>query len=207
MIDVITESYGWLAWLPFTIYYFSGMPQILLNYRNKSTVGLSYRMIFFDYTGNFSTTIYTFLLVLPIACRIMEPLCLFNVSILVMQCFYYCKDSQARRFLTASYLLLHAVAAVFVCLAWWYPTAVGMAMGWVSVIVQLFTQLPQVLKNRQRRSVKGLSFWYISLLGFAGLMEMVIAYMLSLPVQNFLNGLRAVGYYTVLCLQFYWYRH
>jgi len=199
-------SYGWLAWIPFTVYYFSGMPQILLNYKNRSTVGLSYRMVFFDYTGNLATTMYTFLLMLPFACRVMEPFCLFNIGLLAWQCFYYCNSASARSFLVASYSLLHGVAAVMLFIAWWYPVEIGNAMGWVSVAVQLFTQLPQVLKNHERKSVKGLSFAYVSLFGFAGTMEMLISLLLKLPIQNVFNGLRAVGYYVILCLQFYWYR-
>jgi len=205
MTDAMLESYGWTAWIPFTIYYFSGIPQILLNYRNRSTSGLSYRMVFFDYTGNFSTTIYTFLLALPFACRVMEPLCMLNIGILVFQCFHYCRDASARRFLVASYVMLHTVAGLMLVVAWWYPTAIGAAMGWISVGVQLFTHLPQVLKNHARKSVKGLSFGYISLFGFAGFMEMVIAYILGLPIQNLFNGLRAVTYYCILCVQFYRY--
>ena len=206
MTDFSGGAYDWLAWLPFTIYYFAGMPQILLNKHNNSTAGLSYRMVFFDYTGAMTTTIYTFLLVLPFACRVMEPLCMFNISILVAQCFYYCRDKQARSFLIASYAALHVVTLGMLIAAWWYPVPIGMAMGWISVIVQFFTQLPQVLKNRARRSVKGLSFLYISLIGFGGLLEMIISVVLKLPVQNLFNGLRAVGYYAVLCLQFKWYK-
>lgn len=202
MGELSVISYGWLAWIPFTIQYFAGMPQILLNYQNHSTAGLSYRMVFFDYTGNLATTIYTFLLVLPLACRVMEPLCLFNIGLLVVQCFYYCREKESRQFLVASYLTLHLVAGLLLTIAWWYPAAIGNAMGWISVVVQIFTQLPQVLKNYARKSVKGLSFAYISLLGFAGLMEMIISFLLDLPIQNVCNGLRAVAYYAVLCYQF-----
>lgn len=206
MIELDVVAYEWLAWIPFTVYYFSGMPQIVLNYQNKSTAGLSYRMIFFDYTGNLATTIYTFLLLLPLACRVLEPLCLFNIAILVFQCFYYCREAGARFFLAASYVLLHVVAGAMLVTAWWYPREIGNAMGWVSVLVQLFTQLPQVIKNYQRKSVRGLSFAYVSLLGFAGCMEMGISLMLKLPIQNVLNGVRAVVYYLLLCWQFYVYR-
>lgn len=206
MTEVGVVSYAWIAWIPFTIYYFSGIPQILLNYKNRSTSGLSYRMVFFDYTGAMSTTIYTFLLMLPFACRVMEPLCMVNISTLVFQCFYYCREKEARYFLFASYAALHMVTGVMLVVAWWYPLEIGNAMGWISVVVQLFTQLPQILKNKARRSVKGLSFAYISLLGFAGLLEVIITFMLHLPIQNLLNGIRAVGYYLILCGQFYWFR-
>ncbi len=202
MTDFTGGIYEWLAWLPFTIYYLAGLPQILLNRHNNSTAGLSYRMVFFDYTGAMTTTIYTFLLMLPLACRVLEPLCMLNITVLVIQCFYYCRDKEARWFLVASYAALHAVAGTMLLVAWWHPEPIGMAMGWISVGVQFFTQLPQVLKNKARRSVKGLSFVYISLLGLGGLLEMIISYILKLPVQNFFNGLRAVGYYTVLCWQF-----
>lgn len=206
MAELSVISYGWTAWIPFTIYYFAGIPQILLNYKNRSTSGLSYRMVFFDYTGNMATTVYTFLLMLPLACRVMEPLLMLNISILVIQCFYYCRDREARTFLIASYLVLHVVTAAMLAVAWWYPDAIGNAMGWISVVVQIFTQLPQVLKNHARKSVRGLSFAYIAMLGFAGFMEMIISLLLNLPIQSVFNGLRAVGYCIVLCVQFQWYR-
>ena len=94
----VTSTFGWwLAWLPFCIYYVAGVPQILTNYRNQSTEGLSFRMVFFDYTGAFSTTVYTFLLGLPFACRVMEPLCAFNIGILALQGYVYSKSSEEKR--------------------------------------------------------------------------------------------------------------
>jgi uncharacterized protein with PQ loop repeat len=206
MTELDVVSLSWIAWIPFTIYYFSGIPQILLNYKNRSTAGLSYRMVFFDYTGAMTTTIYSFLLGLPFACLVMEPLCMLNIGTLVFQCFYFCRVAQARRFLVASYSALHLVTLGMLVVAWWHPTEIGKAMGWISVVIQLFTQLPQVLKNKARRSVQGLSFAYVSLLGFAGVLEVIISFMLQLPIQNLLNGIRAVGYYLILCSQFYLYR-
>jgi len=206
MTELDAVSFGWIAWIPFTIYYFSGIPQILLNYKNRSTSGLSYRMVFFDYTGAMTTTIYSFLLGLPFACLVMEPLCMLNIGTLVFQCFYFCRIAEARKFLVVSYIALHAVTLGMLAVAWWHPLEIGKAMGWISVVIQLFTQLPQILKNYARKSVKGLSFAYVSLLGFAGILEVLISVMLQLPIQNVLNGTRAVGYYLVLCGQFYWYR-
>lgn len=207
MTNAIAGSWQWwLAWLPFCIYYLSGIPQILTNYRNRSTAGVSYRMVFFDYTGALSTTVYTFLLGLPFACRVMEPLCAVNIGILVLQGYYYCRKKAIRRNLIMAYFALHTFCLGMWFLGTWYAAMIGNIMGWISIVVQFFTQLPQVLKNHERKSVQGLSFLYISLLGIAGFFEMVVSYVLGLPVQNFLNGTRGLCYYAVLCTQFYRYR-
>jgi len=195
-----------IAWIPFSLYYIATLPQILTNYRNQSTAGLSYRMVFFDYTGAISTTIYTFLLCLPLACRVMEPLCVINIGFLVAQGFYYAKDRGIRRNILLSYIALHIFCLGALLVGKWHAAAVGNMMGWLSCVVQFFTQLPQILKNHQRKSVQGLSFLYFSLLGIAGFFEMFIAYLLGLPKQSFFNGLRGLGYYLILCYQFYSYR-
>lgn len=196
-----------LLFLPFCIYYVASMPQILTNYRNKSAEGLSYRMVFFDYTGAIFTTIYTFLLCLPLQCKIMEPLCAMNIAVLAYQGYYYSKHTEIRRNIIFTYLALHAVCLGMIVASRWYCHEVGHFIGWASVCVQFFTQLPQVLKNHRRRSVQGLSFLYMSMLGLAGCMEMAFGYAFKLPMQNIFNGLRGVCYYMVLCYQFYIYRH
>lgn len=203
-----TSSLGWwLAWLPFCIYYVAGVPQILTNYKNRSADGLSFRMVFFDYTGAFSTTIYTFLLGLPFACRVMEPLCALNIGILALQGYVYARKKEVRQNIIVSYLLLHAFCVSMWTFGIWRPFLVGNIMGWISIVVQCFTQLPQVIKNHRRRSVQGLSFLYMTLLGIAGCLEMIVAYLLKMPMQSFLNGMRGVLYYMVLGTQFYRYRH
>ena len=155
-----TSTFGWwLAWLPFCIYYVSGIPQILTNYRNQSTEGLSFRMVFFDYTGALSTTVYTFLLCLPFACRVMEPLCAINIGILAIQGYVYARKPEVRRNFILAYLGLHAFYFGMWVVGNWHAYAIGNIMGWISIVVQCFTQLPQVLKNRERKSVQGLSFF------------------------------------------------
>lgn len=203
-----TSSFAWwLAWVPFCIYYVAGMPQILTNYRNKSASGLSLRMVFFDYTGALSTTVYTFLLGLPLACRVMEPFCAFNIGILALQGFIYSRSKKEKRNIILVYSLLHAFCISMWVAGMWYANTIGNIMGWISIVVQCFTQLPQVLKNRRRKSVQGLSFLYMTLLGVAAMFEMIVAYVLGLPKQSFLNGLRGVAYYLVMCTQFYRYRN
>lgn len=202
-----TSALGWwLAWLPFCIYYLAGVPQILTNYKNQSADGLSFRMVFFDYTGALSTTVYTFLLCLPFACRFMEPLCAMNIGILALQGYVYTRQKKIRRNIVRAYLLLHTFCLSMWFIGMWYPFLIGNVMGWISIIVQCFTQLPQVLKNHRRRSVQGLSFLYMTMLGIAGLLEMTVAHILKMPLQSFLNGMRGVIYYLVLASQFYRYR-
>lgn len=206
-MDMMWYAIGaWAEWLPFSIYYIAGIPQIITNYRSESTAGLSYRMVFFDYTGNLTTTIYTYLLGLPLACKVMEPLCVLNIGILVYQGYLYTRDGSIKRNILLAYTALHAFCVVMIVVGYWYHHEIGNLMGWLSLLVQTFTQLPQVLKNRRRRSVQGLSFAYVNLFGLACTLEMLIAWMMGLPMQSFLNGLRGVCYYTVFCCQFYRYR-
>jgi len=197
----------WILWIPFSIYYLASVPQIVTNYKNKSAEGLSFRMVFFDYVGAISTTIYTFLLMLPLACRVMEPLTALNIGIMAVQGYIYTKHKNFRRNIVIVYGLLHLFCIAMLVLSLWHRAWVGNAMGWISMGIQCFTQLPQVLKNYRRRSVQGLSFLYMSMLGIAGMMEAGIGVMLAMPIQSVLNGLRGVFYYAVVCWQFYRYRH
>lgn len=206
VMDELLGNGSLITWIPFCIYYIATIPQIITNYRNQTTEGLSYRMVFLDYTGAMSTTIYTFLLGLPFACRVMEPLCMINIGILAAQGFYYTKQKEIRRNMFWGYMGIHLFGMTAFLIGGTHGHFVGHAMGWFSLIVQSFTQLPQVLKNRRRKSVNGLNFLYITLLGIAGLLELTIAQILSLPKQTFLNGLRGVIYYSILCYQFWQYR-
>ena len=194
-----------LEWIPFVIYFISPIPQIITNYKNESTRGVSFYMILLDYAGAVTTTIYTFALWLPLACRVMEPTCLIMISVLWAQSVIYAPDARTRRNSIIMYVLLHVAVVLIVLATLFFRYEIGNLMGWFALYVQLFTQLPQILKNHERQSTKGLSFSYISLYSLAGMLEMVVALILRLPVQTFLYGARAVVYYVILCYQFYIY--
>jgi len=62
--------------------------------------------------------------------------------------------------------------------------------------------VPQLIKNQQEQSVKGLSVWYISLIGCASLVDLGLGYWRLLPLQSVLNALRGVMVYAIFVYQF-----
>ncbi len=67
------------------------LPQIFLNYRSKSTNGLSNIFLFIYFSGCAINLLYVYGLNLPIVYKIMAPLAFLFVSILVSQHFFYNK--------------------------------------------------------------------------------------------------------------------
>ena len=75
-----------LVWVLCGIYFGAIFPQIFLNYKLKSTAGLSNLMLLFFFVGYISEAYYVICLHLPIGYRFFVPLGL--VAVMVMQNYF-----------------------------------------------------------------------------------------------------------------------
>lgn len=196
-----------VLWVPQTLYASAIIPQMVKNYRLKSTAGLSLPMVFARFSGELAYTTYIHLLGLPLVYRIMIPVYTFNIGVLLLQAAWYAPDAQYRRRVLigmASALLLTMCGAL---LSRWSPVLVGRYAGWLAVCILAFSQMPQVYKNYMRSSVHGFSLGYTLLMGTGSFIELCYVIYLQLPVQTLASCTRSLFFYTIYWYQFIRYRH
>jgi hypothetical protein len=74
------------------------------------------------------------------------------------------------------------------------------------MLIWAIYQIPQIFKNYQNRSVSGLSFWLVSIIGFGNFTEFAVALFLGLPPQTYLNNLNGILIYLSFLYQFLKFR-
>lgn len=180
--------------------------QIYRTYCLKSTQGIDSWMI---YASALYSTLYTLFVhhfFHPFPHRFMSFITQALFYILVFQQFYYSsfysKKVWARRysFTSATLCILYFIAYNLN-----YIDAVGHVWGYLLVIIPLFTQLPQLYYNWQRKSVEGFSGWFVifQIIGITLTLITSIAFNFRWPI--WLNCLRGLLYQALYVVQFYYY--
>lgn len=198
----IAESIWWLL----SSINITGMLfQIHKNNGLRSTKGLSFWMLVTYHSAGIYLGIYTHLLGLPYALRVMIPVEVCVISFMVAQEFYFA-DNWALR---SRVLRWHGTIVVSAILAWvvgqQYPWFIGNAAGWVAVSLLAVYQLPQIYHNWQRKSVKGVSLPFIFCSMTASIVGMWSMYILAMPIQSWVSSIRALAKRIVLLVQFWLY--
>ncbi len=167
---------------------------------------MSQSMVFMAVASNNLYMMYAFFMCLPLLDKISLPFRLLMLMILMLQGFYSEKDTNTRNQITTSYVLWFVFVISLFGLGYYYPYRVGNFAGWFSFGIRLVYQIPQVVKNYKRKSVKGLSFAYLSLNGLGAFLELMAAIIVGMPVQSWLGAVRGLVMYGVFCMQFVIYR-
>lgn len=190
------------AWIPMLLFFAAPLAQVYLNWRNHSTKRVSQWTVFLGMSGLICSLIYDHFLCLPLAYRCMHPFILLAWTLLALQEFWYSGRVVVRSSLVYAYAA--AILATISALFWgqYYPLEVGVGAGWLFTVLYAVFQLPQIVKNQREKSVEGLSFWYVSMLGVAALAELVIACWRLLPLQSLLSAVRGLLVYCVFLYQF-----
>ncbi len=192
-----------VAWIANTLYFASILPQIWLNYKLKSTAGLSDLMIIGYIAGYSASFFYVFLLGLPLAYKILVPISFAVASILMFQRFHYAKSPFQTRLLVG-YFSVAIVVMLLIPLAYYYPKIVGHASGWFCAIIWTVYQIPQIAKIWMTGSVLGFSFGLPSIIVIGNIVELAGAVIGGFPFQTVLIDLRGLLVYVIFCFQF-WY--
>lgn len=196
----ILEFAAWIINISFAA---SLIPQVVLNFRLKTTRGLSDFMLFCYFAGYISYSYYVFCMGLPFSYKSMVLLSFLFVLIMVAQRFIY--DVRRRCKFLPFYLISSFVGIVFLPLSFSYPHFVGMSMGWVQFLIWIFYQTPQITKIYLKKSVYGFSFLLVSLIALGEFIEVLIAVGMKFPVQTICNGCRGMLFYFIFCFLFYRY--
>ncbi len=194
-----------LVWLAMALYTLSFLPQIIENYKIKSGTGLSDYFLL-AYLNTYITLIYyIFCLNLPIAYKIACPAQGIATLILIGQRLYYNHSSNST-FYGLIYIANSIGSLIFIPLAIMSPTNIGHIFGWISFILILFNQMPQVLRVISTKSVAGFSYMFILIMAFAAAIETYTAVALGLPMQTILSAARGLVYFVIFSVLFLMYK-
>ena len=186
--------------LPF-LYSFALMPQIYVNFKHKTTKGLSSLMLWAYMNGYIAFLFHVFCLNLPISYKIALPISCSLVMIIVVQTVYYDLNIALLRFC----LMSITAAIALIPFAMNYPYMMGHIMGWASVIFWSTYQIPQLIKMFYARSVHGYSFVLASVIGLGNVFEGVGVILMNLPIQTLFSNIRGILMYFIFCWQFWTY--
>jgi uncharacterized protein with PQ loop repeat len=194
-----------IVWFPPCLFTFGIIPQILLNFKRKSTEGLSDFMLLIFFIGYLQETPYTFILNMPLAYKIMTPLAFFFVTILILQHLWY-GDRQKNAFFIKAMKIILLLFMLELPALLMFPRNAGLLFGWTATVAWATYQIPQFLKILKLRSTEGLSVLFVCVYLLAQVTEATIALALSLPLPTLFNGIRGFFTSSSLLVLFYYFR-
>jgi len=193
------------TWVVTIIYFSALIPQIILNYRLKSTAGLSDIMLIIYLMAYGTEVFYVYFLDLPLSYRTMIPLGLTAVIVIVGQRLYYVPDHGSWHFKRA--LLFVGVLFTLLAIGGVYDyLLLGRMAGWMAMASFMIAYIPQLVRIQTKRSVHGLSILFVLMLGFACTVEFLSAIFLGLPLPSLANGLRGMIFNIIFLIQFSMFR-
>lgn len=193
------------VWLLNGIYFIAILPQIFLNYKLKSTRGLNDTMLFMYLVGYIADTIYAYALDLPFGYKVFVPAGLIATAYMLVQRVTYTTGAIPIAFkLWSGLIAMGGAIALFATTQ--YPILMGHVGGWVSTLLFGTYQIPQIIQVYKRKSVHGLSLFFILTLGLGTSLELFASLVLNLPLPSLITGIRGVTIYSLFLLFFYWYK-
>lgn len=193
-----------IIWVINISFIFAVFPQIILNKKRKTTKGLSDLYLVSYFNGYAVNLFYVFSLNFNLAYKTRAILAIFAVGYLLWQRFYYDSNflNLKTKILYFGDFLLLIISGLLILQ---YPINGGNIAGWALVGIWTFYQLPQILKIYKTKSVAGFSFLLVTLIGIGNIIELLMAFVLKLPIQTYLIDLRGIIIYVIFILQFYLY--
>lgn len=191
-------------WVSYTLYVVGFCPQVVTNYRLKSTAGVSESSILIYFIGYMIEIWYALYLCLPFQMVLLIIAGAVVAAVLAVQYFLYRKKTVN---LLRLELIYGAVIAGWLGLGvagLWYPVFVGNIAGWTGTVMFTVYQIPQIFKIYKQKHIQGFNPWFILIGATATVCELLGAYGLNLPPQTKFNATRgAVS--TLILVFFYWY--
>ncbi len=195
----------YMTWVVTTTYFVAFIPQIFLNYRLKSTAGLSDAMLLIYFASYATEVSYVYLLGLPLSYRTMMPFGLVAVMGIILQRLYYAPSYGSKKFINVLYCILGAVGIILIN-GFYDRTVAGRLAGWIAMGGFMLAYIPQLVRVHMTKSVHGLSLLFVFMLGMACTMEFVAALILGLPFPSLANGFRGILVNIIFSVQFWMYK-
>lgn len=181
------------------------LPQIVLNYKAKSTKGLSNFFLSIFLVGYAVNLLYVYGLGLPIAYKIMAPVAFLLALTLVFQYFFY-ERHKVTSLLIILFCAFFLLFFLLIILTVNFPNKIGGLAGWICFLIWFAYPLPQIFMIFSKKSVKGFSFLFAFSGVIGNLLELIGILALRLPIQSFFIAARGLALCSIFCLQFWMYR-
>jgi uncharacterized protein with PQ loop repeat len=187
--------------LSMLLYILSFLPQVIENYQIKSGTGLSDYFLIAALNTYITLTYYVFCLNLPMAYKIACPAQGILVLILIAQRLYY-NHSPESGFYKKIYIVNLIGSLIFIPFAIIDPVHTGHIFGWISFILVISNQMPQVFRVISTKSVAGFSFMFILVSAVAAMLELYVSLILGLPLQTVFSASRGIVYFVIFSTLF-----
>lgn len=188
----------------------SSLAQAYLNYRLKSTQGLSAWMMYFSTITATIYTLFVYHFPHPYSHRIASFMTQAAAYVLVFQQFYYADPYFKVRWWRTVYLFTGLGIAGIYLPFWWYDVLplLGHMWGWLVFVLAALVQLPQLYYNWERKTMHGFSLGFVILQLIGIFITLGACVVFNLPQQTWWNTLRGLVYYCIYIVQFIMYgRH
>lgn len=193
-------SNNYLLWIVNISYFLGLFPQVILNYKMKTTKALS-DLYLMGYLGGYVLNLlYVYALNFDLAYKTRAILSLLVVGFILFQRFFYRDKYQLKVYLIGGFILLMFIPLLFV-----NSKLAGHLAGWSLFFIWSTYQLPQVFKNYKRKSVEGFSFLLVSLICLGNLFEFVMGAILHYPEQSQFIAIRGIVISMIFYSQFWMY--
>lgn len=187
------------------IFYASSfIPQIITNYKRKSSDKISAIMLFCVLNAVGCAILYAYLLALPLAFKIILPLQAILILILILQKFHYDERPNNRAWHILGFNLIGFFIAAFLSL--FDRVTMGAFFGWISFALSIFTQVPQIIKFYHKKSTEGFNILFILFVLIAALLELNAAFFIHLPPQTIFGAVKGILFALVILGQVYYYK-
>ena len=201
----IREIAELLIWFPPLINIFALSCQVSLSARLRSVQGVSSYMLMLRYIALSVQILYLYFLHMPFGYRVMIiPQALLIVAMMFQQV-YYAKSSFSKWSFAGLWGMVVLGWFGAITAGQYNPHFVGHASGWLMAFIGTVTQLPQIVRNWRRKSVKGYSRPYVIFSITAYAFDLTLATILGVPIQTHVTYIRAISYRCIELMQFHWY--
>ena len=160
MVNVWTELFlnkeffsHLVIWTSHILFWIALLPQVALNFKLKSTRGLSDLMLVGYFNGYIAYVTYTFCLGLPLAYKVMISTCLITMLVMVFQRFWYERRYKTDKGLLVFYVANGLVVVALIPLIYKYMLLVGHIAGWIMAFIWGVYQIPQIIKIYRSKSI------------------------------------------------------
>lgn len=194
--------FDFLLWVPYTLYVAAYVPQIIKNYQEQSSEGLSSSMVLIRFSADLLYLLCAYLLAFPLAYKVMIPLCCLAMLKLIIQDYWYSDDEEEAKGILS---VLAIIAATFFLLGVFgmvMPVIIGRLAAAGAILLYICAELPQLYANYEKKSLEGYSFSIPSLLAVGALFEIGLVWYLLLPRQALYAAMRILLFFSLYCAQY-----
>ena len=180
------------------------LPQLYLNYKRKSTLGLSLLWALANFTASFINLFFVFRLGLPLFSKVMAVYMPVVESLLLGQ--FVCYG-------TAPYSHCFWITWTLACLIWLFTALLSLfvpasvtKLEWVAIALWSIELFPQLFLNFRRSSTSGQATLSVMLSFVGKTTDFLAAYLLDMPLQTAILAYFSSTTAYLNILQFFYYR-